>query len=509
MTLTETGTTRAAQAPITDAAAWIDALPDDSAQALRALGDLLVGTTRDLADHETEEMFTVRGLGVAGWSGILYESTYLNGVQATSVALALGELISRYDAELGPEDYTTPPSYTQTTVGETAYHHPKLLRAIFPAGTLLHGAPMVIGIDARTGVHHEPEITAFVTRGHQVEAREVLDTLMARAYALHPYRGRIVRAGAGEVLRFSAMSLPAALRRETVVVDAGVWRDIDLGIAAVRDRHAFLNAHGLASRRGILLAGPPGTGKSAVSAVVATEAVEAGFTVIYVEANAGKYLLTKVIEEAQRLGGPVVIVLEDVDLFVRDRRGGGGGLGELLQAMDIASDARILTLASTNDPATLDAAAVRTGRFDSIVEVGYPDTAAAARILAALVENMPGEVDCAAVAARLPERTSGSDLREIVRRAVLGGSDGALTTRALLAEIGSGRYRADPPRRGSTCSRGWGLRRVGTTPLPDHEPPRPRTADPPVVRDLPLAQIRVAELIVSACQNTGLGFSRH
>ncbi len=133
----------------------------------------------------------------------------------------------------------------------------------------------------------------------------------------------------------------------------------------------MLNAHDLGARRGVLLCGPPGTRKSAVSAVVAREVV-GEFTVICVEAKAGAELLTAVVEEAQRLGGPVLIVLEDVDLWCRDRSTGGAGLSELLQAMDIQADARILTLASTNDAATLDKAAIRTGRFDSVVEVGCP-----------------------------------------------------------------------------------------------------------------------------------------
>jgi SpoVK/Ycf46/Vps4 family AAA+-type ATPase len=197
----------------------------------------------------------------------------------------------------------------------------------------------------------------------------------------------------------------------------------------------------------VLLCGPPGTGKSAVSAVIAAEVVGA-FTVIYVEAKAGEQLLIAVVDEAQRLGGPVLLVLEDVDLWCRDRAVGGSGLSELLQAMDIAVEARILTLASTNDAATLDKAAIRTGRFDAVVEVGYPTRTDAARILAALITNLPGAdtVDTHAVVAALPEHTSGSDLREIVRRAVLSADGtGQLNTTALLAEVGSGRYRADVP----------------------------------------------------------------
>jgi cell division protease FtsH len=123
------------------------------------------------------------------------------------------------------------------------------------------------------------------------------------------------------------------------------------------------------------------------------------------------------------------------------------GLSELLQAMDIAPDARTLTLASTNDAATLDRAAIRTGRFDSIVEVAYPSRGDAARILSALTADLPGghAVDTAAVAAAMPECTAGGDIREIVCRAVLVADGADVSTATLLAEVGSGRYRATVP----------------------------------------------------------------
>lgn len=189
-----------------------------------------------------------------------------------------------------------------------------------------------------------------------------------------------------------------------------------------------------------------------MAAAIANEVV-GDFTVIYVEAEAAALVLTAVVEEAQNIGGPVLLVLEDVDLWCRDRgRGNSAGLSELLQAMDISPDARILTLASTNDVATLDKAAIRTGRFDAIVEVGYPDPLMAARILTSLLDGIPGGdgVDTAAVARRFPEQTAGSDIREIIRRAVLS-SDGAgsVSTASLLAEVGSGRYRAEPPGAGT------------------------------------------------------------
>lgn len=71
----------------------------------------------------------------------------------------------------------------------------------------------------------------------------------------------------------------------------------------------------------------------------------------------------------------------------------------------------------------------------------------AARIIAPLAGLAGAEIvgTEGAAAAALPEHTSGSDLREIVRRAVVADGDtGLVTTSGLLAKVGSGRYRATP-----------------------------------------------------------------
>lgn len=436
--------------PISDVGAYLDELPPDARVGLQALGELLVGATLRPAGVESATRFTARCLGVADVGQLINEDRELDPVSRLTTAVALAEWITTYAevVEVGPGERRHPPVWTQTVIGGHTYRHPQRLRVFFPAGTLLDDAGCVIGIDASIGPLEAPEVSAYVTPDRHDDARLVLDRLAARATELNPYRGNAVRASYDNGLTLRVIDLPATLTRDTVIVDEQVWQEIDLGLRAVRDRHEMLNAHGLGARRGVLLCGPPGTGKSAVSAVIAAEVVGV-FTVIYVEAKAGEHLLSAVVTEAQRLGGPVLLIVEDVDLWCRDRRSSaGGGLSELLAAMDIAADARILTLASTNDAATLDKAAIRTGRFDAVVEVGYPTRADAGRILTALLTGVPGAdtIDVAAVAGALPEQTTGSDLREIVRRAILSADEtGRLSTAALLAEVGSGRYRAATP----------------------------------------------------------------
>lgn len=444
-----TGGDDAHRHPITDINAWLAGKEHGVLPALRALGELLVGVAdRDSARRpESAERFTARCLGVPGCGHLIVEERPLNPVSRLTTGLALAEWIDQHipACRIGPGEHTEPPTWTQTQIGDQGYRHPLCLRAHFPAGTLLAGTGCVIGIDAGDTFMNPAQVSAYVTPEHQAQARTVLDRLAERANTLNPYRGKALRATDHGGLSFTVIDLPSTVTRANVIVPEQVWAEVDLGVTAVRDRYDLLNTHRLGTRRGVLLCGPPGTGKSAISAVIAAEVV-GQFTVIYVEAKAGTQLLSAVVGEAQRLEGPVLLVLEDIDLWCRDRATGGAGLSELLAAMDIKPEAHILTLASTNDAATLDKAAIRTGRFDAIIEVGYPTPTDAARILAALITGIPGgaAVDTAAVAAALPEHTSGSDIREIVRRAVLASADGHLNTAALLAEMNSGRYRAQP-----------------------------------------------------------------
>lgn len=425
---------------------WFAGIDPPARAALRALGELLSGAAV-APGSESADQFAARCLGVRDCGQLVEEERDLSPVGRLTFPLALAEWIERYpQCQIGPGEYTKSPMWTQTEIGGAQYRHPMCLRVYFPAGSLLDATGCVLHVECRDTVLHSAVVSAFVAPQDQGLARAVLDRLSAQAGTLNPYRGKVVRAVADGGLRLQVMELPASVARGNVVVPPQVWAEVDLGVVSVRDRFALLNDHGLGSRRGVLLCGPPGTGKSAVCAALARE-VAGAFTVIYVDAKAGARLLTDVVQEAQRLGGPVLLVLEDIDLWCQDRRASAGGLSELLQAMDIEPDAQILTLASTNDAETLDKAAIRTGRFDSVVEVGYPSPADAARILSTFVKDLPGGagVDTSAVAALLPQRTSGSDLREIVRRAVLAGAEAGVTTEALLAEVDSRRYQGQAP----------------------------------------------------------------
>lgn len=160
-------------------------------------------------------------------------------------------------------------------------------------------------------------------------------------------------------------------------------RELDFIAASIRNRD-MLKAEGLSIRRGLLLSGPPGDGKStAIECFVNDIASEA--TILIVEAVDH---IRAVYHLAQTLA-PTVVILEDLDLMTKNRQNLYAGAnkddvtGELLQVLSGGSAYDdIITIATTNHPEAIDEAlAKRAGRFDAHIRMGYPSDEDKLRIL--------------------------------------------------------------------------------------------------------------------------------
>jgi AAA+ superfamily predicted ATPase len=160
-------------------------------------------------------------------------------------------------------------------------------------------------------------------------------------------------------------------------------QELDFIAAAIRDKE-MLKAEGLTLRRGLLLSGPPGDGKStAIECFVNSIAGEA--TVLIVEAVDH---LRWVYDLAQRLG-PAVVILEDLDLMTKARQNPymaatkDDVTGELLQVLSGSSSyPDVVTIATTNRPEAIDEAlSKRAGRFDAHIRMGYPTSEEKEQIL--------------------------------------------------------------------------------------------------------------------------------
>ena len=405
---------------------------------MEVLGQILTGS---VDARVSVDGFLHTHLGRYG-SDLVCESHKLSPISQVTAGLALAAVIDEHDPTIGPGEDDEPPTWGSVEIGGTRLTPPQNLSAFFEAGRLAP-VPLVVRITDET--IYTSNLKVYAHPRDRAHATDVLAALVADAEgARNLYRGRAMVASVNNGLRLELTELPQ-VTRDNVIVPAAVWDEIDLNVAAVTVRRELMQRLGLGVRRGILLAGPPGVGKTVISQVIARELL-GEFTVIIVDARAGQHALAEVFKEARNFG-PTLIILEDVDLIVESRYAGPSStLSEFLAAMDTDPMAPILTMASTNDVATLDVAAVRSARFDSIIEVGQPDTDAAAEILARYLDGIPGaeNVNVTAVAARFPSNMSGADIREVVRRTVLSGV-GTVCTDDLVATVQSGRFKPTMP----------------------------------------------------------------
>jgi len=211
---------------------------------------------------------------------------------------------------------------------------------------------------------------------------------------------------------------------------------------------------GARAPKGLLLEGPPGTGKTMLArATAATAGVPllycSGSDFVEMFVGRGAARVRKTFARASKMA-PCIIFIDELDALGKSRGMGGLGanlrsndeaeqtLNQLLACMDgLDSSRSICVLAATNRRDVLDPALVRPGRFDRIVKVTLPDVGGRERILRVHARKLPGfeegkgvdpkrmgslgidrAVDLSAVAA-VTEGLSGAELEFIVNEAAI------------------------------------------------------------------------------------------
>ena len=185
--------------------------------------------------------------------------------------------------------------------------------------------------------------------------------------------------------------------------------------------------------KGVLLVGPPGTGKTMLAKAVAGEAEVPFFSIsgsefveMFVGMGASK--VRDLFKQAKEKA-PCIVFIDEIDAIGKRRDGGkiGGNdereqtLNQLLTEMDgFESSGGVIILAATNRPESLDPALTRPGRFDRRVPVELPDLKGREAILRVHAKNIKttGAIDFTRIA-RMASGASGAELANIVNEAAL------------------------------------------------------------------------------------------
>ncbi len=190
---------------------------------------------------------------------------------------------------------------------------------------------------------------------------------------------------------------------------------------------------GASMPKGVLLVGPPGTGKTMLAKAVAGEADVPFFSMsgsefveMFVGMGASKVrdLFRQAKEKA-----PCIVFIDEIDAIGQKRNSGNLGgndereqtLNQLLTEMDgFEGNSGVIILAATNRPESLDPALTRPGRFDRRVPVELPDLQGREAILKVHAKNVKVEdnIDYSAIA-RMASGASGAELANIVNEAAL------------------------------------------------------------------------------------------
>jgi AAA+ superfamily predicted ATPase len=199
-----------------------------------------------------------------------------------------------------------------------------------------------------------------------------------------------------------------------------VLRDLEINIVLPMENDELANRLKLRSKRGVLLFGPPGTGKTTVGRALAHRLKSKFFLIdgTFIAGASDFYRRIQQVFEAAKDNAPSVIFIDDADTIFEDgeERGLYRYLLTMLDGLESESAGRVCVMMTAMNVADLPPALVRSGRVELWLEMKLPDGAARAQILSDQLAKLPEELGGVAVDSLVTatEGFTGADLKRTI-----------------------------------------------------------------------------------------------
>ena len=274
------------------------------------------------------------------------------------------------------------------------------------------------------------EVTVEAACADSERARQVIDEIRRLSVERNVFRGHVVCFG-GEVFGPRRQELLSFLERpevgrEQVILPPDLLERIERQVVGVARHVSWLRASGQHLKRGVLLHGPPGTGKTHTVRYLLGQMP--GVTVVVLTGAAlGQIAAACSVARALQ---PSMVVVEDVDLIAEQRDSRAGQhplLFQLLNEMDgLGEDADVAFLLTTNRADLLEPAlSQRPGRVDHAAEIPLPDADARRRLMRLYQHDLVLDLASPAAVIAQTEGVTASFLKELLRRAAIYAAEGA------------------------------------------------------------------------------------